>query len=529
MRQTCLICLALALLAGPAFGAPEEPQVFVDANGSDVIWAIEGFDYGLATLTITGPRKIDALVNVGRGEKPTYTAIDDRGKAVDGFYRWDLMVRSYLSEEILERIAKDRLRGSDEFACQLEEEGTLKSFHISGSFQQIDGRVVLPKEGDEERSEANSLPNKDFVINDDLIVDGSACIGFDCVNGESFGFDTLRLKENNLRIKFQDTSSTASFPSTDWQLTANDSANGGANKFSIDDVTASRTIFTVEGNAPSNSLYVDDGGRIGSGTATPVADLHIKDGDSPTVRLEQDGSSGFAPQTWDVAGNEANFFIRDATNGSMLPFRIRPGAPSASIFIDTDGDVGLNTTSPDGRLAIVDSAGGNSDMIYLENDGKITIRTDNTDAGAIWDFSNDGAFNISRVGSGTNEFRLNDAGTLTITGSLIAQGGDGTTDPGDTFPDYVFAPEYDLMTIQDLEKFVTANRHLPNVPSASDISAAGGINMTELQLRMLEKVEELALYTIDQQKTLDRQEETIEAQAEVIRRLTERLDAMQID
>ena len=66
------------------------------------------------------------------------------------------------------------------------------------------------------------------MINDDLIVDGSACIGFDCVNGESFGFDTIRLKENNLRIKFDDTSVAASFPRTDWQLTANASANGGA-------------------------------------------------------------------------------------------------------------------------------------------------------------------------------------------------------------------------------------------------------------------------------------------------------------
>ncbi len=67
----------------------------------------------------------------------------------------------------------------------------------------------------------------DQVILDDLIVDGSACIGLDCVNGENFGFDTIRLKENNLRIKFDDTSTTASFPSTDWQLTANDSSNGG--------------------------------------------------------------------------------------------------------------------------------------------------------------------------------------------------------------------------------------------------------------------------------------------------------------
>ena len=40
----------------------------------------------------------------------------------------------------------------------------------------------------------------DQVILDDLIVDGSACVGQDCVNGESFGFDTIRIKENNLNI-----------------------------------------------------------------------------------------------------------------------------------------------------------------------------------------------------------------------------------------------------------------------------------------------------------------------------------------
>src|SRR5205085_5224679 len=67
----------------------------------------------------------------------------------------------------------------------------------------------------------------DDVIPDDLIVQGSACIGLDCVNNESFGFDTIRLKENNTRIKFDDTSTGAGFPNHDWQLTANDSANGG--------------------------------------------------------------------------------------------------------------------------------------------------------------------------------------------------------------------------------------------------------------------------------------------------------------
>src|SRR3954466_6495972 len=89
----------------------------------------------------------------------------------------------------------------------------------------------------------------DFVIADDLIVQGSACVGLDCVDGEAFGFDTLRLKENNTRIKFDDTSTGAGFTTHDWQLTANDSASGGAEKFSIEDITAATVPFTVTGSA----------------------------------------------------------------------------------------------------------------------------------------------------------------------------------------------------------------------------------------------------------------------------------------
>ena len=203
-----------------------------------------------------------------------------------------------------------------------------------------------------------SKASADIIHADDVIINGgSLCVGLDGVNGESFGFDTLRLKENNLRIHFLDTSTSASFPSTDWRIRINDSSNGGANYFAIEDSTAGKTPFLVEGNAPTNSLYVEDGGRVGLGTSTPVVELHIKDGDSPTMRLEQDGSSGFTPQTWDVAGNETNFFIRDATNGSKLPFRIRPSAPSNSVFIDTDGDIGMGTSSPDASLHILRNSG----------------------------------------------------------------------------------------------------------------------------------------------------------------------------
>jgi hypothetical protein len=267
---------------------------------------------------------------------------------------------------------------------------------------------------------------KDQVILDDLIVDGSACIGFDCVNGEVFGFDTLRLKENNLRIKFEDTSTAASFPTTDWQLTANDSANGGASKFSIDDISGNRTPFTVEANAPSHSLYVDDGGRIGNGTSTPSTEIHTIDGDTPTLRLQQDGSSGFAPQTWDVAGNETNFFIRDVSNGSTLPFRIRPSAPTNSIFIDVDGDVGMGTATPDGNFQVIgnvkfsesDDSTAPAEMLEIKVDADNTGRIRFAD-GQNWNIGGGAGstFIITEAGDAA-EFNLNGSGDLTIGGTL---------------------------------------------------------------------------------------------------------------
>jgi hypothetical protein len=186
----------------------------------------------------------------------------------------------------------------------------------------------------------------DTVIPDDLIVQGSACVGLDCVDGESFGFDTIRLKENNTRIKFDDTSTSPGFPNNDWQLTANDSASGGLNKFSIENTTVATVPFTIVGPAPTNSLFVADTGKVGLRTATPLLDIHITTGDTPAQRFEQTNSSGFSAQTWDIGANEANFFVRDLTGGSRLPFRIRPGAPTSSIDINAAGNVGIGTASP---------------------------------------------------------------------------------------------------------------------------------------------------------------------------------------
>ena len=116
---------------------------------------------------------------------------------------------------------------------------------------------------------AGNMAFADQVIVDDLIVQGSACVGLECADGEDFGFDTIRLKGDELRLLFTDTSNSASFPTNDWQITINDLDDGVANRFSIDDIDAGTTPFTIEGGAPTHSLYLQRDGRVGIGTATP--------------------------------------------------------------------------------------------------------------------------------------------------------------------------------------------------------------------------------------------------------------------
>jgi len=317
----------------------------------------------------------------------------------------------------------------------------------------------------------------DQVIADDLIVQGSLCVGQDCVNGESFGFDTIRLKENNTRIKFQDTSNSASFPSVDWQLTANDSTNGGANKFSIDDIDNSRTPFTVTAGARNNSIFVNNTGRVGFGTATPSVDLHVVNGNSPTLRLDQDGSSGFTPQVWDVAGNEAGFFVRDVTNGSQLPLRIIPGADSNAIVIGANNDVGMGTdTTPDENL-------------HLRGSGSVAIRLESTDAPYPIRLNLNPTFDVFRItfdGSGRpTQFQLDEDGNVIIPGTITTTGSCATPCDG------VFGEDYELLPIEQNAAFMWQNGHLPSVGATPE---SGQYELSSKVLSMLTELEKAHIY-----------------------------------
>lgn len=68
--------------------------------------------------------------------------------------------------------------------------------------------------------------------------------------------------------------------------------------------------------------------------------------------------------------------------------------------------------------------------------------------------------------------------------------------------DYVFADTYKLKTLKEVEAFIKANKHLPGIPSEIEVKA-NGINVAEMNAMLLEKVEELTLYVINQQKQID--------------------------
>jgi hypothetical protein len=235
----------------------------------------------------------------------------------------------------------------------------------------------------QEKSSDQDNPTKDIEQNDDVIIFGSLNVGDGAIADRNFGSDTQIFSENNLRILFEDTSNIDSFPSNDWRIVVNGDQNGDPNYFAIQDATAGTVPFKIE-KAPGNALVVDAQGDVGIGTGSPVLDLHVADDDSPTLRLEQNGSSGFTPQTWDVAGNEANFFVRDVSNGSTLPFRIEPGAKSNMLYIDSDDELGIGTSTPDMFLDVYKSDEGTTAekvaVFQVSDDatGELTIEN-NTD------------------------------------------------------------------------------------------------------------------------------------------------------
>jgi len=444
----------------------ENRLVSISSAGQGVRFDVAAPNAGL-TITISAPDG-QVFSKEFQGASANFRLTDAKGERfADGQYYYEVRATPQISSDVKEALAASRAKGnSDEVRRDLIKRGALPAqpLVVSGGFAILNGSVVVPG-ALEEGGSANATnqprvfkpaagtaatsfrPNSgasviglrrhhpvvnpffDFVIADDLIVQGSACVGLDCVDGENFGFDTIRVKENNTRIQYDDTSTSAGFATNNWQIRANAQGSGGGAFLAFVDQGATGNsetgtiVFEVDAGAPANSLRVSSGGNVGIGTATPVLDVHANTTDTPAIRLEQNNSGGFTAQTWDIGANEANFFVRDVTSGSRLPFRVRPGAPTSSVDIAASGNVGIGTGSPTTARLVIDGTSGATGLDLSSDDLYADLRVirntlNTTDKDLYLQF-------LAGAGSKLHLFS-NNSETMTLTGGQV---GIGTTSP----------------------------------------------------------------------------------------------------
>lgn len=98
-------------------------------------------------------------------------------------------------------------------------------------------------------------------------------------------------------------------------------------------------------------------------------------------------------------------------------------------------------------------------------------------------------------------------GTLVPKGALSVKGtiySSSVIVEANSFPDYVFKPGYDLISLAEIKKYIEENQHLPEMPSEQEV-IKNGINLGELNKLIVKKVEELTLYLIEKDKELKEQ------------------------
>jgi len=188
------------------------------------------------------------------------------------------------------------------------------------------------------------------------------------------------------------------------------------------------------------------------------------------------------------------------------------------------GNVGVGTTAPVGKLHVHDAASQNakvfiSPMAASIEDSSMLFLSEGFDCqtGMYWMY--DGIGNQMELWGksfGTPEgphiLVGRDNGNVAI-GSTLASGyklsvsgkiicTELRVNQIIDWPDYVFQKDYKLMPVAQLGSFIKENGHLPNIPPAAEISKSG-LELGDMQRRMMEKIEELSLYIIDQQKQID--------------------------
>ena len=206
--------------------------------------------------------------------------------------------------------------------------------------------------------------------------------------------------------------------------------------------------------------------------------------------------------------NKPTLFV-SSSNGLSTTGKIGIGNvtnPLAKLHMlaDSNEDAGLilETSNKIGKTAFLQIYDDRHKIVVSKDGMRITSADDAMflDAGNI-KLSGKVGVNIDNEFAGDYDYALAVKGGILTSEVFVKEVGE--------WHDYVFSNEYNLLPLNDLENYIRANGHLPDLPSEADV-LGNGYNVVEMEGVLLKKIEELTLYTIQLQRELDAQRLIIE-------------------
>lgn len=274
--------------------------------------------------------------------------------------------------------------------------------------------------------------------------------------------------------------------------------------------TAGWTELIAGGAAASNwdtdgtNIYNNNSGNVGVGTNSPLAKLSIQTPINSTGWTHTGGADSIIVSEG-VGGVSAA--IGTVTNHA---FRLNTnGTGKITIYPAGEVVVGPNNSGSFGKFSVA-TANNSYGISHISDQGNILATNIGGTSAGIGTFSTTNmrifcnsasrifiASATGNVGIGTDNptYKLSVLGNIRSNEVVVETG----------WADYVFHEKYKLPLLTDVEKFIQANKHLPNIPSAAEIEK-NGLSLGDTQKRMMEKIEELTLYMIEANKKIEKLE-----------------------
>ncbi len=274
-------------------------------------------------------------------------------------------------------------------------------------------------------------------------------------------------------------------------------------------------------------------GNIGIGTTSPSRLLHVNGSTTDVVSAFESTDSGTQVVLTD---NSGSLRLGTLSNGA---FALSVGGDASSttganvseaMRVTSAGDVGIGTTTPETNLHIGRSGEDLDLMLRSDNTFNSTLRLSEIQTQQGGYVKNQGDGNLFHIGVSYSSAD-SDIITIPYSGSNSGNVGIGTTTPGNKlevngtarakeviveatgWPDYVFSPEYKLLSLEEIEAHIKAKGHLPEVPSAQEVEEEGQ-HLGEMQQLLLKKIEEMTLLMIQQEKRIAELEKQLEKSTE---------------